>query len=190
MARRANCYPTLLSAYPYALDDMTRDAAWRFLVIGRHVERMAFLSSATTQVIGLAHEECDAMLGALLEIGNVGMTYRARYQRHPELLPVLDLMVLDEANPHSVCFQLAALANHLQEVVMQLEFQPVNDPASLLQALRGFELAQFEDPSAQPSAPLAALLAACERYAYGLSDELTQRFFIHAGEQSQTSVAA
>ena len=174
----------------YALDDMTRDAAWRFLVIGRHVERMAFLSSATTQVIGLAHEECDAMLGALLEIGNVGMTYRARYQRHPELLPVLDLMVLDEANPHSVCFQLAALANHLQEVVMQLEFQPVNDPASLLQALRGFELAQFEDPYAQPSAPLAALLAACERYAYGLSDELTQRFFIHAGEQSQTSVAA
>ena len=174
----------------YAMDDMTRDAAWHFLVIGRQVERMAFLSSATMQVIGLPNEECDAMLGALLEIGNVAMTYRARYQRHPELLPVLDLMVLDEANPHSVCFQLAALVNHLQEVGMQLEFRPVNDPASLLQALRGFELAEFEDPGVPPSEPLAALLAACERYAHGLSDELTQRFFIHAGEQSQTSVAA
>jgi hypothetical protein len=38
--------------------------------------------------------------------------------------------------------------------------------------------------------PLAALLVACERCAYGLSDELTQRFFIHAGEQLQPSVAA
>jgi uncharacterized circularly permuted ATP-grasp superfamily protein/uncharacterized alpha-E superfamily protein len=174
----------------YAFDDMTRDAAWRFLVIGRQMERMAFLSSAIVEVIGLPNEDCDAMLGALLEIGNVSMTYRARYQRHPELLPVLDLMVLDEANPHSVCFQLAALANHLQQVGIQLGFQPLNDPASLLQALRGFELAEFEDPGLPQSEPLAALLAACQRYAYGLSDELTQRFFIHAGEQTQTSFAA
>jgi hypothetical protein len=34
------------------------------------------------------------------------------------------------------------------------------------------------------------LLAACERAAYGISDELTQRFFVHAGERPQTSVAA
>jgi hypothetical protein len=38
--------------------------------------------------------------------------------------------------------------------------------------------------------PLAALLTACERCVYGLSDELTQRFFIHAGERPQSSVAA
>lgn len=174
----------------YTFDDMTRDAAWRFLVIGRLLERMAFLSSAIVQVIGLAHEDCDAVLGALLEIGNVSMTYRVRYQRHPELLPVLDLMVLDESNPHSICFQLAALGNHLQQLSSQLEFWPVNDPASILQALRGFDLAAFEDLQVPQSEPLAALLAACERYAYGLSDELTQRFFIHAGEQSQPSVAA
>jgi hypothetical protein len=73
---------------------------------------------------------------------------------------------------------------------MQLGFQPLNDPAPLLQALRGFELAEFEDPAAPQSESLAVLLRACERYAYGLSDELTQRFFIHAGQQIQTSVAA
>jgi len=174
----------------YSFDDMTRDASWRFLVIGRQLERMAFLSSATIRVVELPNEDCDAVLGALLEIGNVSMTYRARYQRHPELLPVLDLMVLDEANPHSVCFQLAALGNHLQQIGTQMGFRPVNDPASLLQALRGFDLTGFEDLSEPQSEPLAALLAACERYAYGLSDELTERFFIHAGEQTQASVAA
>jgi uncharacterized alpha-E superfamily protein len=130
------------------------------------------------------------VLGALLEIGNVSMTYRARYQRHPELLPVLDLLVLDESNPHSVCFQLAALFNHLKQVWARLGYRPVNDPASLLLALREFDLAELEGPHISQGEPLAALLAACERCAYGLSDELTQRFFIHAGERPQTSVAA
>jgi uncharacterized circularly permuted ATP-grasp superfamily protein/uncharacterized alpha-E superfamily protein len=174
----------------YAFDDMTRDDAWRFLVMGRQMERMAFLSSATTQVLGLPGEDGDAVLGALLEIGNVSMTYRARYQRHPEMLPVVDLLVLDELNPHAVCFQLAALVNHLQYLDTQLGFRPVNDPASLLQALRGFELAEIENLRMPHGEPLAALLAACERSVYGLSDEFTQRFFIHAGERPQTSVAA
>ncbi len=174
----------------YALDDMTRDDAWRFLVMGRNLERMAFLSSAAMQVLGLPDEECDAALGALLEIGNVSMTYRARYQRHPELLPVLDLLVFDELNPHSICFQLAAFGNHLQQLGTTLEFQPVNDPASLLQTLRAFDLAQWEHLRLSRGEPLAALLEACERCVHGLSDELTQRFFIHAGERPQTSVAA
>ena len=182
--------PVCTALAGYAFDDMTRDDAWRFLVIGRQLERLAFLSSAAIQVLGLADEDCDAVLSALLEIGNVSMTYRARYQRHPELLPVLDLLVLDESNPHSVCFQLAALGNHLQQVDTRLGFRPVNDPVSLLQALRGFDLAEFEDLRLPQGEPLAALLAACERCVYGLSDELTQRFFVHAGERPQTSVAA
>ena len=142
------------------------------------------------QGFGLPEEDCDAVLGALLEIGNVGMTYRARYQRHPELLPVLDLLVLDDLNPHSICFQLAALGKQLQEVATRLGFRRINDPQSLLQALRGFDLAALEGPHILRGEPLPTLLAACESYAYGLSDELTQRFFIHAGEHPQTSVAA
>jgi uncharacterized alpha-E superfamily protein len=182
--------PVCTALAGYAFDDMTRDDAWRFLVMGRHLESMAFLSAAAMLVLELPEEDCDAVLGASLEIGNVSMTYRARYQRHPELLPVLDLLVLDEANPHSVYFQLAALGSHLQQVGSRLGFRPVNDPASLLQALRGFDLAEFEHLHMSHGGPLAALLVACERCAYGLSDELTQRFFIHAGEQLQSSVAA
>lgn len=182
--------PVCTALAGYAFDDMTRDDAWRFLVIGRDLERMAFLSSAAMQVLGLPDEDSDGVLGALLEIGNVSMTYRARYQRHPELIPVLDLLVLDESNPHSVCFQLAALYNHLKQVWARLEFRPVNDPASLLLALREFDLVELEGPRMSQDEPLAALLTACERCVYGLSDELTQRFFIHAGEHPQTSVAA
>ena len=182
--------PACTALAGYALDDMTRDDAWRFLVIGRDLERMAFLSSAAMQALGLPDEDSDGVLGALLEIGNVSMTYRARYQRHPELIPVLDLLVLDESNPHSVCFQLAALYNHLKQIWARLGFRPINDPAPLLLALREFDLVELEDLRMSRDEPLAALLTACEGCVYGLSDELTQRFFIHAGERPQTSVAA
>ena len=174
----------------YAFDDMTRDDSWQFLVIGRQLERMVFTSALTMQVLGLSEEDCEAVLGALLEIGNISMTYRARYQRQPELLPVLDLLVLDELNPHSVCFQLAALNGQLDLIRTRLDFKPLNDPRSLLQALRGFDLGYLEDMRESQTEPLSALLAACERLGYALSDELTQRFFVHAGEHPQTSVAA
>jgi len=181
--------PACTALAGYAFDDMTRDDAWQFLVIGRQLERMAFLSSITIRILGLSEEDCEAVLGALLEIGNISMTYRARYQRQPELLPVLDLLVLDELNPHSICFQLAALNGQLELIRSRLGFKPVNDPRSLLQTLRGFDLGYLENRETQAE-PLSALLAACERLAYGLSDELTQRFFVHAGERPQTSVAA
>ncbi len=182
--------PVCTALAGYALDDMTRDDAWRFLVLGRPLERVSFLSAAAAQVLGLPEGDNDTVLGALLEIGNVSMTYRVRYQRHPELLPVLDLLVLDELNPHSVCFQLSSLGDHLQHVASRQGFHPVNDPTSLLQALRGFDLAELEDLQIPHGQPLAALLAACEHCAYALADEITQRFFIHAGERPQTSVAA
>jgi uncharacterized circularly permuted ATP-grasp superfamily protein/uncharacterized alpha-E superfamily protein len=174
----------------YTFDDMTRDDAWQFLVMGRQLERIAFLSSITIHVLALPADDRDIVLGAMLEIGNVSITYRARYQRQPELLPVLDLLLLDESNPHSVCYQLAALSGRLDRIKSRLGFAPFNDPRSLLDALRRFDLGHLEYLGSPQSQPLSALLAACARCANGLSDELTQRFFVHAGERPQTSFAA
>ena len=93
--------PACTALAGYSFDDMTRDDAWR-LVTGRRLERMAFISSMVAQVLARPEEEREAALGALLEIGNIIITDRARYQRQPELLPVLDLLVKDESNPHAV----------------------------------------------------------------------------------------
>jgi uncharacterized alpha-E superfamily protein len=175
---------------------MTRDDAWRFLVTGRRLERMAFIASVVAQVLPRPEKEREAALGALLEIGNTIITYRARYQRQPELLPVLDLLVCDESNPHSVCFQLAALGREVKDFGTRLGFRPVNDPRPLLESLRAFNLAELDalsQSSAEPASfgePLSKMLSACERFAYGFSDELSQRFFVHAGEGPQASVAA
>ena len=182
--------PACTALAGFAFDDMTRDDAWQFLVIGREVERLIFLCSTVTQVLALPADECEAVLDALLEIGNVSITYRARYQRQAELLPALDLILLDESNPHSVCYQLVTLGARLQRLQEHLDFKPYNHPDSMLQALRGLDLAYLEEILPSHGEPLTPLLAACERFAQGLSDEFTQRFFVHAGERPQTSVAA
>jgi uncharacterized circularly permuted ATP-grasp superfamily protein/uncharacterized alpha-E superfamily protein len=180
----------------YALDDMTRDDAWRFLITGRGLERIGFLSSVISRVLARPENERDAALGGLLEIGNSVITYRARYQRQPELLAVLDLLVFDETNPRSICFQLAALSREVEAFGVRLGFWPVNDPRSVLQGARGVDLARLDNLRLPFDAPvsygeaLGKLLEDCRRCAYGLSDELSQRFFMHAGERTQASVAA
>jgi uncharacterized alpha-E superfamily protein len=188
--------PACTALAGYAFDDMTRDDAWWFLVTGRQLERIAFIASVVAQVLARPEEECEAALGALLEIGNIIITYRARYQRQPELLPILDLLVKDESNPHAVCFQLAVLSREVQEFGTRLGFRPVNDPRPLLQSLRAFDLAELDNlrlshgETTRFGEALATMLRACERFAHGLSDELSQRFFVHAGERPQASVAA
>ena len=189
--------PACTALAGYALDDMTRDDAWRFLVTGRQIERAALIASIVGHALSQPDTERDAALGSLLEIGNSIITYRARYQRQPELLPVLDLLVLDGSNPHSVGFQIGALGRHIEQFHKRLGFQPVNDPWPLVQALQNFDLGRFEDLRLpfhdEPEsfgAGLKSLLVSCETFVHALSDELSQRYFVHAGELTQASLAA
>jgi uncharacterized circularly permuted ATP-grasp superfamily protein/uncharacterized alpha-E superfamily protein len=191
-----NILPSCTALAGYALDDMTRDDAWRFLLTGRRLERIAFIGSVVAHVLGQPEEEREAALGGVLEIGNSIITYRARYQRQPELLPTLDLLVFDESNPHAVCFQLAALSREVMEFGVRLGFRPGNDPRPLLQSLRAFDLARLDNlplPYGEPAQlgeTLATLLQECALCAYGLSEELSQRFFVHVGERAQANLAA
>ena len=98
----------------FVLDGMTRGIGWRFLSIGRRVERLATMCSALQVAIdeGRAHE-----LDWLLDLADSSVTYRSRYLAAPEWLPVLDMIVRDDANPRSLAFQVKGLA----EFVAKLE---------------------------------------------------------------------
>src|SRR5439155_12866159 len=82
----------------YALDNMTRDPGWRFLSIGRRLERLHWLCATLKQAVA-GPSEVD--LTWLLRLADSIITYRARYMARPEWLPVLDLLICDEANPRS-----------------------------------------------------------------------------------------
>ena len=100
----------------FALDDMTRDEGWRFLMIGRRIERLQFLSSSLAAFLRGAGAFDQAGLEWLLELGNSSITYRSRYLAVAQLIPVLDLLLLDEQNPHAVLFQLKLVTRTLKRL--------------------------------------------------------------------------
>lgn len=169
----------------FAMDDMTRDESWHFLLVGRRLERLVHLAGVVTHVLGMAVADREASLTWLLEAANSIVTYRARYRRAPELLPVLHLVVLDETNPHAIVFQLRELDALLRRVGEELGAEATGaGVGSVLEevaraSLAGFE-AEDEATVDRAAGDLTALLERVERAAYALSDELQRRFFNHA----------
>ena len=111
-----------LSAFSgLAMESMTRGLGWRFMDMGRRVERA--LNQAILIRIGLPQICSDARntLQSLLEVSDSLMTYRARYKSTFQLAPVLDLLLADESNPKSLAFQFSQLASHVEHLPRQSE---------------------------------------------------------------------
>ncbi len=108
---------TLLSAFSgLSTDSMTRGPGWRFLDIGRRIERALQTVRLIRGLLVDAQADLLPRLEAMLEIADSSMTYRYRYLTTLQLAPVLDLVLVDETNPRAVGFQLVALAEHVKNL--------------------------------------------------------------------------
>ncbi|MBK6866246.1 MAG: circularly permuted type 2 ATP-grasp protein [Ideonella sp.] len=167
----------------FVLDGMTRGTGWRFLSLGRRVERLSQLCAA----LGAATRDGHAGdPGWLLEFADSGMTYRTRYAVAPEWLPVLDLLLRDSTNPRSAAFQVKGLVEFVARLE-QAHGRFASDALAPAQAaLAGLAAAELVPGSAR----LAALLAQLELAARRTSDELGLKFFVHAASRSVLSRVA
>ena len=174
---------TMMTLSGFVLDGMTRNAGWRFLSLGRRLERLSHVSTAlqVATTSGAAHN-----LDWLLELTDSIGTYRSRYLVAPEWLPVLDMLVRDVANPRSLAFQLKGIAEYVAKIELDHGRFASDVIGPALAALQGLPAAEL-DPD---SAALAALLERLQRCAIAVSDELTLKFFSHAASRSVLSLVA
>ncbi|MFY9314323.1 MAG: circularly permuted type 2 ATP-grasp protein [Burkholderiales bacterium] len=167
----------------FALDGMTRDTGWRFLSIGRRIERLQFLCSLLLQALA---GPADADLGWVLELADSSVTYRSRYMARPEWLPVLDLLVRDVHNPRSVYFQLKGLSDFVGRIEDSFG-------EGVEERLDGAVLSlESIDPGADlrhGGARLAQLLRDWHGASARLSEQLGLRFFSHVGEVNRQTFA-
>ena len=106
-----------LSAFSgLAMESMTRGLGWRFLDMGRRLERAINHTTLIRIGLGKLCAESKNALEALLEVAASIMTYRSRYRTTYQLAPVLDLLVIDESNPKSLAFQCSQLAAHVEHL--------------------------------------------------------------------------
>ena len=177
-----------------AAENMTRNYSWRFLDIGRRLERaleMVELVAALTRPRAGVDE--TLALTALLEIGDSYMTYRSRYAVTPMPVPVLDLLILDESNPRSLAFQLVTLEGHLaalphdgpyrspalRKVLGLLTELRLADPDQLAEADGGARLQAFFARARSDLAPVSDFLG---RAYFVLAETPTSTFAMRRGE--------
>jgi uncharacterized circularly permuted ATP-grasp superfamily protein/uncharacterized alpha-E superfamily protein len=166
------------------MENMTRGHGWRFLDIGRRLERAATMTMLlrASLTAGSPHQ---AMLGPLLEIADSTMTYRRRYFAEPQLTPVLDLLVADPTNARSLAFQVVQLADHVNQLPRD---QAAPSPAQeqrlvtrMSETIACADLDAMGQPEADGSLPaLDALLLAIGDDLRRLSDTITYYYFSHA----------
>ena len=94
-----------------AQENMNRGVGWRFLDIGRRIER-----GVNTCRLARTLADEDATLDdldLLLDLADSQITYRARYLVGLALRPVRDMVMLDPFNTRSAAFQVFQLKAHL-----------------------------------------------------------------------------
>jgi uncharacterized alpha-E superfamily protein len=170
-----------LSAFGGLTDEsMTRGAGWRFLDIGRRLERCLHTLALLEGTLGAARENEGPVLEAVLEIADCSMTYRRRYLGDLEAGAVLDLILMDRDNPRSLVFQLAAMAEnvrHLPERDKRIEEDLLLECLAALQLADMAEVASVDDRGGRPQ--LRSLLATLGRRLPSLSDRITERYLSH-----------
>ena len=174
---------SMITLSGFVLDGMTRSTGWRFLSIGRRIERLNNLCIA----LQVATQEGHAHgLDWLLDLTDSTGTYRSRYLVAPEWLPVLDMLVRDDGNPRALAFQVKGLSEYIAKLELTHGRFASDVLAPAAAALRDLGAEDLHPESAA----LAALLDQLRKCASTVSDELTLKFFSHAQSRSVLSLVA
>ncbi len=92
-------------------ENMYRSTGWRFLSIGRSLERAITFSGALAALVDT--EAPEGALDLAVEIGDSVMSHRRRYAVATTRETMLDLLALDTMNPRSILYQLSELMDHI-----------------------------------------------------------------------------
>ena len=178
----------LASASGLISDGMNRGPSWRFLDLGRTIER----AGATARLLRTAELKTgvgvNAILKTLIELLDVQMTYRFRYRDQLQRNAVLDLAITDETNPRSLSFQ-------IEKLVAQVDRLPGADNRPLrseemrlvMQCAHAVRMLTTTDLAANVPRNVINALKVVEEGMTELSDMLTRKYLVHSGIPRQIS---
>ena len=165
-------------------ENMTRNLGWTFLDMGRRMARALAICDMMLAVFGQAGgpEGDDTSLAFVLDVADSSMTYRARYHQTPMLPLVLDLLLIDETNPRSLAFQLAAMSAHVDQLPQGgAQAGRTGESRQLMTLLTQVRMAEIARLAAAGTGgartALTGLLAGQNQQLLDLSDAISRRYF-------------
>ncbi len=171
-------------------DRMSRDDGWRLLSIGRHIERLEFLSSALSEAVQLGLIGEQAGFDAVLDLFDSTISFHAQYQQSRTPQALMDLLVTNSDNPRSLGWVAHTLRSRLRRMGQLADGAtvPLAERVPHLIELTPealwplTSLATRQAPQADSPLPLHTALAHCQTAARDVSDQLCGLFFTHSGE--------
>ncbi|HEY5819246.1 MAG TPA: circularly permuted type 2 ATP-grasp protein [Mesorhizobium sp.] len=92
-------------------DNMYRFTGWRFLTIGRALERALAMTSLLAHMT--REDAADGSLDFVVEVGDSTLSHRRRYAVRTARPTVVDLLGLDAMNPRSIMYQLGEIRDQI-----------------------------------------------------------------------------
>ncbi len=175
----------LASCHGLATENMTRAQGWRFLDMGHRVERSIYLCAFLESAL-LSPEADDAsVLEAVLEVVDNSITYRSRYNLLPHIAAVYDLVLLDEANPRSLLYQLKQLLAHFDQLPRERSSAlPTPAQRALIDALARLQLCDPSDLGRfrrdWSKTPVTEAIRHVARACPQVSDAIAVSYFAHS----------
>ena len=149
-------------------ENMYRSMGWRFLSIGRSLERASSLASMLA-VFADSNSD-DGSLDLAVEVADSTMTHRQRYAVATNRSTIIDLLALDPLNPRAIIYQLNQISDHTA-------FLPGIDAHQQLSPLQGAILRVSTNLAAKfPEAVDTAALNALDAEVAVISDLLTAAY--------------
>ena len=176
---------TALAAFSgLASDSMMHSQSWRFLDMGRRIERAISTAQLLSDTIVNPGND-TGLLEAILEITESFFPYRRKYLTRFEKRAVADLLLAEATNPRSVAFQLGAIAQHLAALPRDPSHPDGDLDQELLLSLRTSiqtaNLAELCEVHAdQPHEGLEEFLSEVLGQIAHLSDAIAHLYFSHA----------
>ena len=165
------------------LENVTRGHGWRFLEIGRRIERASTACELLKAASTLALSD-NSVLPPLLEIFDSTMTYRRFHFARPALAPLLGLLLLEGTNPRSVAFQTSQLDQLARNLPTDRSAESAGAERALIDDLQSHLLAfPLSQMASEPQMLHINTQALCTRLIAGLesvSDTITEHYFSHA----------
>jgi uncharacterized alpha-E superfamily protein len=157
-----------------AAEHMVRTDSWRFLELGRRIERGMAMARAVRQY-GRAGASADD-LSTLLDLADSQISYRQRYLTGIARVPVVDLVALDGNNPRALAYQVRCLTERLREL-------PVLSDDGMAEPQQAQAIALAATLATATAAGLDAdTLGEVERRLAQLSDAAARRYFLQGAE--------
>jgi len=180
-----------LSAFAgLAHENFTHGDGWRFMMLGRRLERVQHTCSVIRTMLSRDHDDV-LLLETLLKLFDSVMTYRSRYRSQIDVRLVLRLLLIDEFNPRSLAFQL----KEIQRTIALLPGRRSLSQADALSriAISGLSRIQLADPEQLITARkdarqnLTRLLSVLEQLPTQMADILGATYFLHVTQGTQLS---